>query len=300
MLAWSWREGLGENFNFIRRLPVAAAVTLMAMITFVSAVNVKQLKSATFWRQRTFAVILSAKAFQENFVEMQRAFRAFVTTGEPGTEASYRADLALEDRQFRELVEMTSDNPAQQKRLGALAAAMDAIFAYERRTIELYHRGGTAAVARVEDTAMRRVLYNDVRNALLAFSQEEQAMLGLRDAEEQKGARSGANLFIFSSVMATVLLLAANFIVGREMGRRRRGEVEREKLIVELQKALEEVRTLSGMIPICGWCKSIRSDQGYWQSVEQYVRDHTGATFTHGICPDCAEKFKAEMAAAKP
>jgi hypothetical protein len=50
------------------------------------------------------------------------------------------------------------------------------------------------------------------------------------------------------------------------------------------------------MIPICGWCKSIRSDQGYWQSVEQYVYAHTDATFTHGICPTCAAKFAAGIA----
>jgi hypothetical protein len=65
--------------------------------------------------------------------------------------------------------------------------------------------------------------------------------------------------------------------------------------IGELRRALDEVRTLSGMIPICGWCKNIRSDKGYWQSVEHYVLAHTEATFTHSICPDCAEKFKAEL-----
>ena len=49
--------------------------------------------------------------------------------------------------------------------------------------------------------------------------------------------------------------------------------------------------SLSGLIPICGWCKSIRSDHGYWQSVEQYVHAHTNATLSHGMCPDCARKF---------
>jgi hypothetical protein len=49
------------------------------------------------------------------------------------------------------------------------------------------------------------------------------------------------------------------------------------------------------MIPICGWCKSVRSDTGYWQTVEQYVRSHTDATFTHGICPVCSDKVKRQL-----
>jgi hypothetical protein len=61
---------------------------------------------------------------------------------------------------------------------------------------------------------------------------------------------------------------------------------------------LAEVKTLSGLIPICGWCKNVRNDSGYWQSVEQYVRARTDASFTHGICPDCREKMKTEIAKA--
>ena len=81
---------------------------------------------------------------------------------------------------------------------------------------------------------------------------------------------------------------------------RKQRETEREKLIGELQQALVEVKTLSGMIPICGWCKNVRSDEGYWQTVEQYVRAHTDATFTHGVCPSCTEKFKADIFKAAP
>ena len=58
-----------------------------------------------------------------------------------------------------------------------------------------------------------------------------------------------------------------------------------------LTRALAEVKVLSGLLPICGFCKNIRDDQNYWQSVEGYLRRHTNAQFTHGICPDCHEKF---------
>ncbi|HSY73874.1 MAG TPA: PAS domain-containing protein, partial [Dongiaceae bacterium] len=84
----------------------------------------------------------------------------------------------------------------------------------------------------------------------------------------------------------------------RDISQRRQSEIEREKLVFELQEALAQVKTLSGLIPICAWCKNIRNDKGYWQNVEQYVRSHTDATFSHGICPDCTTKFHGDMAKA--
>jgi len=68
-------------------------------------------------------------------------------------------------------------------------------------------------------------------------------------------------------------------------------ELEREKLIRELQEALARVKQLSGMLPICASCKKIRDDKGYWNQVEVYIRDHSEAEFSHGICPECKEKL---------
>jgi PAS domain-containing protein len=84
----------------------------------------------------------------------------------------------------------------------------------------------------------------------------------------------------------------------QDISERKHYEAEREKLVIELREALTRVKTLSGLIPICAWCKSIRSDTGYWQNVEVYVRDHSEASFSHGICPSCQEKFKDEIAKA--
>jgi CheY-like chemotaxis protein len=63
----------------------------------------------------------------------------------------------------------------------------------------------------------------------------------------------------------------------------------------ELTEALANVKELSGLVPICGDCKKIRNDQDYWQSVEQYIGEHTKARFTHGICPTCLEKYMRDM-----
>ncbi len=73
--------------------------------------------------------------------------------------------------------------------------------------------------------------------------------------------------------------------------KREQAKVEREKLISDLQKALAEVKTLSGMLPICSSCKKIRDDKGYWNQIEGYISEHSGAEFSHGLCPDCAKKI---------
>jgi PAS domain S-box-containing protein len=76
---------------------------------------------------------------------------------------------------------------------------------------------------------------------------------------------------------------------------RKRAEEEREGLITELQNALSEVKTLSGLLPICASCKKIRDDKGYWNQIESYIREHSGAEFTHGICPECMKTLHPEL-----
>ena len=61
-------------------------------------------------------------------------------------------------------------------------------------------------------------------------------------------------------------------------------------LVSRLQSALADVKTLGGLLPICAWCKQVRSDEGYWTKIETYIVEHSDASFTHGICPECSTK----------
>ena len=81
-----------------------------------------------------------------------------------------------------------------------------------------------------------------------------------------------------------------------EIVRREKIENERNALIAQLQKTLQEVKTLRGFLPICAHCRKIRQDSGYWQQIEVYVQEHTDAKFTHGLCPDCTHKLYPELA----
>lgn len=83
--------------------------------------------------------------------------------------------------------------------------------------------------------------------------------------------------------------------LARDIAERRRAEKEKEKLIRQLRHALAEVTTLSGLLPICSSCKKIRDDEGYWNQIEMYLQKHSGAQFSHGICPDCAQRLYPEI-----
>lgn len=74
---------------------------------------------------------------------------------------------------------------------------------------------------------------------------------------------------------------------GHDITARKQAEEGRERLVTELQEALKNIKTLSGLLPICASCKKIRDDQGLWHGLEDYIDAHSEATFSHSICPEC-------------
>jgi len=103
-------------------------------------------------------------------------------------------------------------------------------------------------------------------------------------------SRSSGILFILASIMLCALGVST-VRANRYLKAMHRAEDEREHVIQELRTAIAEVKTLTGLLPICAWCKKIRDDSGYWRKVEEYVSKHSEAEFTHCICPDCRDKI---------
>ncbi|MCK5193644.1 MAG: PAS domain S-box protein [Desulfobulbaceae bacterium] len=103
---------------------------------------------------------------------------------------------------------------------------------------------------------------------------------------------SGKKIPVLKSVSPQIIngrrCLVESFV---DISDRKNAEQEREKLIEKLQKALDEIKTLSGIIPICSSCKKIRDDKGYWNQVETYIEEHSAAQFSHAMCEECCEKL---------
>ena len=109
-------------------------------------------------------------------------------------------------------------------------------------------------------------------------------------AEQADGLDIGADGYIARPITNRELLARINAMV-----RILRAERERDRLIVQLEEALARVKKLSGLLPICAGCKKIRDDKGYWNQIERYLKEHSDAILSHGICPECAEKYYPDL-----
>ncbi len=84
--------------------------------------------------------------------------------------------------------------------------------------------------------------------------------------------------------------------IARDISQQKRSANERDMLIQKLEESLSKVKQLSGFLPICAACKSIRDDRGYWNQIEEYIKNHSEAEFSHSICPKCTKKLYPEFA----
>jgi len=96
---------------------------------------------------------------------------------------------------------------------------------------------------------------------------------------------------VLPGIMILLLtVLSISFIVSLMQLNSQKLEEERVKLIDNLQSALDEIKTLKGIIPICSFCKKVRDDKGYWEKVDVYIYKHSNADISHSICPECFRK----------
>jgi len=106
--------------------------------------------------------------------------------------------------------------------------------------------------------------------------------------------RKDGTIFPISVVSSPVFeqgRAVASVTAFRDITQRKELEQEREQLIIDHMDALSQIKTLSGMLPICASCKRIRDDKGYWNQIESYVEQHSEAEFSHGLCPECAKNI---------
>ncbi len=129
---------------------------------------------------------------------------------------------------------------------------------------------------------------------------------GATEADEAiaKSFKAGATDFItkpirsielLSRVKASLTIKQKHDHLTDELKRRLQAEKEKEKLITDLKHALAQVKRLSGLVPICSFCKQIRDDKGYWNQIETYIQDHSEAEFSHSICQECAKEHYPDL-----
>ncbi len=101
--------------------------------------------------------------------------------------------------------------------------------------------------------------------------------------------------FILMILLSPVFYLFLFRPLIQHIEKRKQAEIEREKVINDLQSSLAEIKTLRGILQICASCKKIRDDQGYWEQIEVYIGERSEADFSHSICPKCAKELYPDL-----
>lgn len=128
------------------------------------------------------------------------------------------------------------------------------------------------------------VILNNVMFAPLVLDGKTVGIIGLANKTSDFNDNDAKMAAGFGQLAAIALQNSRN------LDERINAEKQREKVIGDLKNALSQVKKLSGLLPICSYCKKIRDDKGYWKQIEAYIHEHSEAAFSHGICQECAKK----------
>lgn len=206
-------------------------------------------------------------------------------------------DMEKSEDNLRQM-EMKSKREAQKYRVIAdntydweFWLSPDAQFIYSSPSCERI-TGYLAEEFETEPALFYRLIHPDDLSYVAESMNRRKFDAGLSEIEFRIICRDGSERWI--ALAFQPVYDGKNFIgtrgSNRDVTERKLAEVERERLISDLRNALSKVRMLSGLIPICANCKKIRDDKGYWNQIESYIKDHSEASFTHGICPKCLNK----------
>jgi PAS domain S-box-containing protein len=269
-------------------LAMGAMTVLFALLTFTTAKRINSSIKELVVLKETFADQLNERTAELQRVNMQ--LREEIQERKQAEQA-----LANSERRLTDIIEFLPDPTWVIDIDGKVIAwnrAVERITGIDKEN--MIGRGGYAySVPFYEeprpmlvDLALRRDAHWE--KDYLSLKEED----GMLVASESFHPSMAGEARYFAST-ASRLYDAQENVVGsiesiRDITAAKRLEKEREKLIGELRGAIAKIRTLSGLLPICSSCKKIRDDKGYWNQIETFIRDHSEAEFSHGICPDCA------------
>jgi PAS domain S-box-containing protein len=206
------------------------------------------------------------------------------------------AEARLRVEQFEEFLELMPDGLVEMDVIDFRVTRMNA---YARRQFgyaeEDLGRGLLAtALAREDYLAQILALHSRLAGASIA-NRTPYKRTGLEESYEWVLKRRDDSTFV-AEVEGSYVLdgdsipVRARYLF-RDITSRQEREAEKERLVAELQENLANVTTLHGLLPICAVCKNVRDDRGYWTQIESYLRKHTDADFSHGLCPTCREEM---------
>ncbi len=286
MIGWCWQMAARQNYSFVQWVPIAASSTLLVMAAVISTATVSSLRAALDLRKHTYDVLLVAQSLLTSVTDVQRGTLGYVLSGKADSRAPYDRGSDTAPQQLAALTTITQDNPVQQLRLREIESDLSNVLSYNSKLIAAREQANLP-VTDANDEGSR--IIERVSASMNVFIQEEQRLLARRNALANVDFRNTARLLGLSTVLAALFLIGGALLIRREMMRRHQIELE-------LLEVNDNIETLSGLLPICAHCKSIRDDKGYWNRIECYIQARSEATFSHGLCENCVRELYPAIA----
>jgi len=230
LLAWTWEVSRRQRINLARWLPLAGAVTLMAVVALLAVVSLRELKNSYRARKSSYEALVAAQALLGDLTDTTRGMSNYVLTGQREALIPFQRGIDAIPPQLAALAAQALDTAGPADLEQPLADDLYAVIAYARRLIGLRDtRGLQAAIALVE-SGEGRIKVDRARDDLQALTDEVHRLVLQRDAQAELTYRHTVAMLIVASVMAALLLGFAHVAVSREGARRRRVEARLQGL----------------------------------------------------------------------
>ena len=276
---------------------LSAATTLaLGVLLWVNDGNIRQtsvlLEHVAAVRSTTQQTLLALQ-------EAESAQRGFLVTRQDSYVDAYDTAVRRVAAQVSALRSLAAAEPEQLARVAQFAEVAERRVALLREGLSVARSGRVDEAFALVAKGRSRAAMQEASTLAAAIDDEEQQVASQHEALLARHRRRESIAAIVLVLMSTALVAAVAVGVSRQRqaeARLRQSHATQEALVADLQRALQNVKVLSGLLPICAHCKKIRDDQGYWQRIESYLSQHSEVTFSHGICPACMRELYPDLA----
>lgn len=279
---------------------IGFVVSLMSLSTAgVFSYNAsQQMVETSSWVSHTFEVEALIESVVSSLYDAETGQRGYLLTGDPNYLEPYNSGTSRIDGIVGELKTLTADNSAQQERVARMSVLVENKLAELEQTIALYRAGNPEESIDLMLTNVGKLLMDDIRSIALDMTMAESQLMVEREEAASTAVRSATTISGFGAILAFAIIGSIAIFVGRDanryVGERDKAESELNDVISNLQYLLVENSTLEGIELICAYCKNIRNYKGSWEKLDADANSNPDAQFSHGICPECEIKVRAE------
>ncbi len=220
--------------------------------------------------------------------------RGYVPSRNPAALNMFKKGVDSVHKEIHEIVGLAAGQSSFLQRIGEIQREVDEAIITFQDSIAAFQENGDM---RLQDAFLDKGLkhINAIGSSIEALTNEITKESEQREAIVDQRTIDAKRLIHIMVILALIGGVVAVFIISRDLAVKSRLEKKQAELIEQLQHALKEVKTLSGLLPICASCKKIRNDSGYWTQIEEYVTEHSEAHFSHGLCEECAARLYPDL-----